>query len=140
MSLLPCSDILVTKCSCTLKAVFHLVTFQNICNTLHFLGLSCLWRIMLHHAGNSFEELRNQMRFFPTLEQELLQSARRSGFATPSLPKPDCEARSESPHQEETEQVTALAEGDIPCLWWKHCSENNNLCLCLKGRQEFSPG
>lgn len=40
MSRLPRSDILVTKCSCTLEGVFaiHLVTLQNIRSTLHFQG------------------------------------------------------------------------------------------------------
>lgn len=144
MSHLPCSDILVTKCSWALKAVFFfllftLSLFRTSVTRYTFRGLSCLWRIMLLcRTGNCSEELRNQTPFFPWLEQF---SYKVPGVLVlfcliPSLPKPGCKTKSKRVYARRRwgrslpwlKVVDPISGGDIPS------TENNNLCQCLEGR------
>lgn len=101
-----------------------------------FRGLSSLWRIMLLRCtGNSFEELRNQMCFFPWLEQEFSYNTHVLLFLfcmKPSLSKP--ESRSKRVYARRRwgrsfpwlKVIDPISGGDIPP------TENNNLCWCLE--------
>lgn len=116
--------------------LFTLSLLRTSVTRCTFRGLSCLWRITLRHTGNSFEELWNQVSFFPWLEQ---------GFSykvhdvlvlfcmKPSLPKPGCESRSKRVYARRwgrsflwLKVMDPISGGDIP---W---TDNNNQCQCLE--------